>query len=186
MEGNTLDQSEQFFVTGLEKYMDAKSAVEMFEEVVQRRVKEVVLGAEHRSDIVGFFGEDWKDYSYEMPDRAWIGQKAVFKDLGGLYFALYFARDKVKRDKIYLSPTAAFWRQRTTLLEPLWEKVKAIQPQPPGLSVSNWTFSLTGDQPSNAWASCKEALDTVIFDWTELWQKLDFLPRGTAIPGPLA
>ena len=63
-------QGQQFFATGLEKYLDAKSAVTMFEKEVQWRVKEVVT--KHQTELAKLFGEDWvlKDYFESgMPDH---------------------------------------------------------------------------------------------------------------------
>jgi hypothetical protein len=34
-----MDQADEFFVTGLEKYLDAKAAVNLYEREVQQRVK---------------------------------------------------------------------------------------------------------------------------------------------------
>jgi hypothetical protein len=149
------------------------------------RIKDVVASGEHQSELASLFGEDWKDYLWESPNQAWIGQKVVFRGSGGLYFSLHFTRDaKDKADNICLCPTATFWRERATLWEPLWSKVNAVRPQYPALSVDNWTFSLTGIQPSNDWLSCKKALDAVIVDWVELWRKLDVVPKDPAAQGP--
>jgi hypothetical protein len=177
-------ESEEFFATGLQTYLDAKSAVTMFENEVQRRIKEVVTEAEHQSDLTRLFGEDWKAYLWETPNHAWVGQKIVFRGSGGLYFSLHFARDnKGSGDNIFLCPTATFWRDRATQWEPLWSKVSAVQPKYPALSIDNWTFSLTGIQPSNDWGSCKKALDAVIVEWVDLWRRLDVVPKDPAAQG---
>lgn len=62
MKNKTTEQGDEFFVTGLEKYLDAKSAVTMFEEEVQRRLKDVITN--HQSELAKLFGEDWvlRDY----------------------------------------------------------------------------------------------------------------------------
>jgi len=62
VKNKTTEQGDEFFVTGLEKYLDAKSAVTMFEEEVQRRLKDVITN--HQSELAKLFGEDWvlRDY----------------------------------------------------------------------------------------------------------------------------
>jgi hypothetical protein len=177
VKGKTADQGEAFFVSGLEKYLDAKSAVIMFEGEVQRRVKKVVT--EHQSELAKLFGEDWvlRDYyESEMPDWMCLGQRVVFKGSGVVYFYLCFWRDE--EDCSCLCPSVTFWRERVTLLSPLWAKVEAVRP--PALDIHNDRFSLDGSQPSNDWPSCENALNSVIRDWIELWRKLGGLPKYLA------
>jgi hypothetical protein len=177
----TADQGEEFFVTGLEKYFDAKTAVTMFEKEVQRRVKAVVT--RHQPELAKLFGEGWvlRDYLESgMPDCMWLGQQIVFKGFGRLYFYLTFARDE--EDGPCLSPIVQFWREGATLLNPLWASVAEIRP--PALELNNGSFSFTGSQPSNDWGACATALDAVIRDWIKLWQKLGGLPKYLAAERP--
>jgi len=174
-------QGEEFFVTGLEKYLDAKSAVTMFEKEVQWRVKEVVTM--HQSELAKLFGEDWvlRDYIESgMPDNMFLGQKVIFKGSGVFYVYLSFGRDEEEGPCLY--PCATFWREKVTLLNPLWTSLGAIQP--PLLDFHNDRFSLTGSQPSNDWASCEKALNAVMREWIELWQKLGGLPKYLVAQGP--
>jgi hypothetical protein len=81
MQGKAVEQTDEFFATGLEKYLDAKSAVTMFEQEVQRRVKKVV--ARHQSELAGLFCEDWslRDHydTSQMPEYMYLGQQVAFK-----------------------------------------------------------------------------------------------------------
>jgi hypothetical protein len=177
VKAKTADQGEEFFSTGLEKYLDAKSAVAMFEKEVQRRVKNVVT--RHHSELAKLFGEDWvlRDYFESgMPDYMWLGQQVVFKGFGRLYFYLSFWRDK--GGGACFSPSVMFWRERVTLLGPLWTSVAAIQSAE--LEFLNDRFWLNDSQPSNDWASCATALDALIRDWIKLWHKLGGLPKYLA------
>lgn len=164
-----MEQAEEFFITGLEKYLDAKSAVTMFEDEVQRRVKEVVM--KRQPQLAAFFGnnlslKDYYDIS-KLPEYMFLGQKAAFKGSGVLYFSIAFERDE--EDRPCLLPHVRFWRERDTL-KSLWDSVEAIQPQPENLGVRSDRFWLTGTCPSNDWKSCEEGLDSVISDWIELWK----------------
>lgn len=176
MKKKVTDQGEEFFVAGLEKYVDAVSAVTMFEKEVQRRVKEVV--ARHEPVLAKLFGEDWslRDYSQSgtglPPAFRCLGQKVVFKGVGELYLYFCFEREA---DDSYLYPEALFWRERVTLLNRLWTSVEAIRAPKP--DVDNSRISLSGSIPSNNWASCEKALNAVIRDWIKLWQKLGGLPK---------
>jgi hypothetical protein len=170
MQGKALEQVEEFFVTGLEKYLDAKCAVTMFEQEVQRRVKKVVT--RHQPELARLFGEDWslRDYydTSQMPEYMYLGQQAAFKGAGVLYFSLAFWHDENHNSG--LSPSIIFWRERVTLLGSLWESINAIRPRPKSLGVRNDRFWLTGSQPSNNWSSCERELDSVISEWVELWE----------------
>ena len=173
MKSTTTDQGQEFFATGLEKYLDAKSAVTMFEKEVQWRVKEVAT--KYQTELVKMFGEDWvlKDYVESgMPDAMYLGQKVVFKGSGILYFYFSFGRDEESYS--CLSLCATFYRERVTILAPLWANVKEIRPKP---DVYNSTFSLVRSVPANDWGSCEKALNAVIRDWIKLWQKLGGLPK---------
>ena len=56
-----VNNSEEFFVTGLGTYRDAKSAVELFEAEVQQRIRATI--AEYQSEMVELFGSRiWKPY----------------------------------------------------------------------------------------------------------------------------
>jgi len=182
VKGKTADQGEEFFATGLEKYLDAKSAVAMFEKEVQRRVKNVVT--RHQSELAKLFGEGWvlRDYlEPEIPDYMWLGQQVVFKGFGRLYFYLTFAHDE--EDGPRFSPSVQFWREGVTLLNPLWTSIAEIRP--PELELGKNSFHFTGSQPSNDWASCATALDALIRDWIKLWQRLGGLPKYLTKQGPL-
>jgi hypothetical protein len=183
MKGKLADQGEEFFVTGLEKYVDALSAVTMFEKEVQRRVKEVV--ARHEPVLAKLFGGDWSLRDYLQPGTGatppymCLGQQVVFKNFGVLYFYFCFGRDQVTGP--YVVPAAMFWRQRVALLNQLWTEVEKIgDPKP---DVDNSRISLECSVPSNDWASCEKALDAVIRDWIKLWQKLGGLPKYLAAQG---
>jgi hypothetical protein len=170
MQGRAVEQTEEFFVTGLEKYLDAKSAVTMFEQEVQRRVKKVVM--RRQPELAVFFGNNLplKDY-YDisgMPEYMFLSQRAAFKGSGVLYFSLAFERDE--EDRPSLLPHVRFWRERDTLLNSLWDSVEAIQPRPENLGVRTDRFWLAGTRPSNNWESCEKELDSVITDWIELWK----------------
>jgi len=174
MKGKVADQGEEFFVTGIEKYVDAVSAVTMFEKEVQRRVKEVV--ARHQSELAKLFGGGWslRDYRESgTPDWVCLGQQVVFKSSGVLYLYFYFGRDEATGPCV--APVAMFWRERVTLLNRLWTEVEKIQAPKP--DVDNSRISLEGSVASNDWASCEKALNAVICDWIELWQKLGGLPK---------
>jgi len=181
-----LEQTEEFFVTGLEKYLDAKAAVTMFEEEVQRRVKKVVN--RHQGEFTEWFGKSWpmKDYSEtsQMPEYMYLGQQVALKGSGVLYFSLAFWHDE--KGSSGLSPTVIFWRQRVTLLKPVWDAVKAIQDrdQNPNLGIRNDRFWLTGAQPSPDWNSCESVLDSVIIDWIELWKTLGGLLKNISAQTP--
>jgi hypothetical protein len=177
VKGKVADQGEEFFVTGLEKYLDAVSAVTMFEKEVQQRVKKVV--ARHQPALTKLFGGDWRlrDYSEtgtgSPADWKGLGQKVVFKGFGELFFYFYFGRDEVAEP--CLIPCALFWRERVTLLSRLWTSAEAIRAPKP--EVDNSRISLERSVPSNDWASCEKALSAVIRDWIKLWQKLGGLPK---------
>jgi hypothetical protein len=175
------DQGEEFFVTGLEKYLDAKSAVTMFEKEVQRRVKEVIT--RHQSELANLFGDDWvlRDY-YESNalDSMRLGQKVIFRGSGALCFYLSFERAGEKGSSLSLGAT--FWRDRVTLLSPLWASVGAIQHT--ALGVYGNRIHLTGNKPSNDWESCEEELNTMIREWIELWEKLGGLPKYLVAQDP--
>jgi hypothetical protein len=176
------DQGEEFFVTGLEKYLDVKSAVTMFEKEVQRRVKEVI--ATHQSELAKWFGDDsvWRDYSQSGAPEDWLclGQKVAFKGSGALYFYLCFERDEQKGPCLSLGAT--FWREKVTLLNPLWTSVGAIQHT--ALEVDGSHIFLTGNKPSNDWESCEKELNALIRDWIELWRKLGGLPKYLVAQDP--
>lgn len=171
------EQAEEFFVTGIEKYLDAVSAVRMFEEEVQRRVKPVV--AKHQSALAELFGADWNLRSYHEsgtgspPAYVCLGQQVVFKGFGKLYFYYFFGRDKAESP--YLQPRVCFWRERVSLLKELWTTVEAIQT--PKSEVDSQSIYVKGDVLSNDWASCEKGLNAVICDWIKLWQRLGGLPK---------
>jgi hypothetical protein len=171
------DRGEEFLVTGLEKYMDAASAVTMFEKEVQEQVKKVVT--RHQPALAKLFGGDWRlrDYSQSgiglPPAFMCLGQKVAFKGVGELY--LYFCFERDEADGSYLYPEVLFWRERVTLLSRLWTSVEAIRAPKP--QVDNSRISLSGSIPSNDWASCEKALNAVIGDWIKLWQRLGGLPK---------
>ena len=169
MQGKTVEQTEEFFATGLEKYLDAKSAVTMFEEEVQRRVKKVVT--RRQPELEELFGKDWslKDYydASSVPESMYLGQQVAFKGSGVLYFSLDFCRDE--KDGSGLSSSVTFWRERVTLFGSLWDSINAIRPRPPNLEIRNNRFWLTGSQPSTDWDSCEKEFDSVISDWIKLW-----------------
>jgi len=177
MKKKVTDQGEEFFVAGLEKYVDAVSAVTMFEKEVQRRVKEVVT--KHQPVLAKLFGGDWslRDYSESgtssTPPYMCLGQRVVFKNSGALYFYFYFSRDEAAGPCVV--PVAMFWRERIALLNRLWTSVEAIRAPKP--DVDNNRISLECSVPSNDWASCERALNAVIRDWIKLWQKLGGLPK---------
>ena len=177
MKKKVTDQGEEFFVAGLEKYVDAVSAVTMFEKEVQRRVKEVV--ARHEPVLAELFGGDWSLRDYRelgigsTPPYMCLGQRVVFKGSGALDFYFYFGRDEAADP--YVAPAAMFWRERVTLLNRLWTEVEKIRAPKP--DVDNGRISLESSVPSNDWASCEKALNAVIRDWIKLWQKLGGLPK---------
>ena len=175
MKVTTTDQGQAFFATGIEKYLDAKSAVEMFENEVQWRVKDVVK--KHELRLKKLFGEEhWvlKDYvESAMPDAMYLGQKVAFKSFGILYFYFSFWRDEDSHSCPSLCAT--FYRERVTILTPLWATVKEIHPK---LDVyNNSTFSMVRPVPASDLASCEKALNAVIGDWIKLWEKLGGLPK---------
>jgi hypothetical protein len=172
VKGKSVDRGEAFFVTGVEKYLDAVSAVKMIEQDVQRRVKEVV---KNHPLLAELFGEDWVLKNYREPgtDSMCLGQKVVFKDSEELCFYFYFGREP---GDPHLVPVAMFWRARVTSLSELWNSAGAIRA--PKLEVDNSHIYWTGSAPSsNDWASCEKALSAVIRDWIKLWQKLGGLPK---------
>jgi hypothetical protein len=177
MKKKVTDQGEEFFVAGLEKYVDAVSAVTMFEKEVQRRVKEVVT--KHQPVLAKLFGGDWRLRDHiepatgSTPPYMCLGQRVVFKNFGTLYFYFYFGPDEAGRPCVV--PVAMFGRERVTLLNRLWTSVEKIQTPEP--EVDNNSISLESSVPSNDWASCEKALDAVIRDWIKLWQKLGGLPK---------
>jgi hypothetical protein len=175
VKGKTADQGKEFFVTGLEKYLDAKSAVTMFEKEFQRRVKTVVTG--HKPELAKLFGEDLdlRDYfESAMPDSMYLGQQIVFEASGALYFYFRFYRDEDGGGPC-LYPVVMFWREKVTLLDGLWKEVEMIPAPKP--EINNRKISLKGSVPSNDWASCEAAFNAIIRDWIELWQKLGGLPK---------
>ena len=169
MQGKPVEETEEFFATGLEKYLDAKSAVTMFEEEVRRRVEKVVT--RRQPELAELFGKDWslKDYydASNMPEYMYLGQQVAFKGSGVLYFSLEFGRDA--KDGSRLSPSVTFWRERVTLVESLWDSINAIRPRPLNLEIRNNRFWLTGGQPSTDWDSCEKEFDSLISDWIKLW-----------------
>ena len=174
MKRKVADQKDDFFVAGLEKYLDAASAVTMFEMELQRRVKEVVT--RHQSVLAGLFGEDWRLRDYvepSTPDYVCLGQRVTFKESGALYLYFRFGRDELEAP--WVVPGAMFWRERLTLLNRLWISIDTIRS--PKLEVDKWSIYLQGDEPSNDWASCEKALDALLRDWIKLWQKLGGLPK---------
>jgi hypothetical protein len=180
----TADKAEMFFVTGLEKYLDAKAAVTMFEQEVQRRVKKVVT--RRQPELAELFGKgrSLKGY-YEasgMPDFMYLGAQVAFKGSGALYFSLAFERNN--KDGSGPSPSVIFWRERTSLMEPLWKAAEKIKQGNENLGVLNDRFWLAGSQPSANWDSCEKALDSVITAWIELWTKLGGLPKYLVAQGP--
>ncbi len=172
-----------FFVTGLEKYLDATAAVTMFEQEVQRRVKKVVT--RHQPKLAGLFGKGQSLKSYYdssgMPNCMYLGQQIAFKGSGALYFSLAFERDTEEGSGP--TPSVIFWRERTSLLGPLWKEVEEIKRGNENLGVINDRFWLAGSQPSANWASCEKALDSVITAWIELWTRLGGLPKYLTAQG---
>jgi hypothetical protein len=177
------DKAEMFFVTGLEKYLDAKAAVTMFEQEVQRRVKKVVT--RRQPELAELFGKgrSLKGYyeSSGMPDCMYLGQQVAFKGAGALYFSLAFERNT--EDGSGPTPSVIFWRERTSLLGPLWKKAEEIKRGNENLGVINDRFWLVGSQPPAEWASCEKELDSVISAWIDLWTKLGGLPKYLAAQG---
>jgi hypothetical protein len=110
-----------------------------------------------------------------MPERMYLGQQLAFKGSGVLYFALAFERDT--KDGSGPSPSVIFWRERTSLLEPLWKAADDIKRVNQNFGVRNDRFWLVGSQPSADWDSCEMALDSVITGWIELWKKLGGLQK---------
>lgn len=149
----------------------------MFEEEVQRRVKDVAT--RHQSVLAKLFGEGWRlrDYSQSgagsPPAFRCLGQKVVYKGSGEVFIYLCFERDEEGHSYFY--PEALFWRERVTLLNRLWTSVEAIQAPKPGIDKSR--IFLSGGVPSNDWASCEKELDAVVREWIKLWQKLGGLPK---------
>ena len=150
--------------------MDAKCAVTMFEEEVQRRVKRVV--SKHQPELAKLFGKHLSLKSYngalQMPEAMYLGQQVTFKGSGVLYFYLAFERDE--KGGPSLSASVLFWRERITLLKSLWDRVEAIHPRPANLGVRNDKFWWADSQPSTDWDSCEKLLDLVISGWIELWK----------------
>jgi hypothetical protein len=178
-----LEQTEEFFVTGLKRYLDAKSAVGMFEQEVQRRVKNVL--ANHQPEFRELFGKDWTlrdHYESGIPDRMFLGQRVVFKGFGWVCFYFVFSRDANGDPR--LSPSALFWRERASVLVELWSSVKAIQPRPQKLEILDDRFWLVGIRPDNDWSSCEKSLESVIIEWIELWKGLGGLPNYFAPQPP--
>ena len=58
VKGKAAGKDTEFFDEGLEKYLDALSAVTMFEREFQRRVKEAVT--RHQPALSELFGGDWR------------------------------------------------------------------------------------------------------------------------------
>jgi hypothetical protein len=184
MSQRSSNENAEFLATGLKNYLDAKSAVSMFEMELQRRIKEVVTNEEHVSDLSRLFGQDWKDYLYERPNRIWVGQKIVLKNVGGLYLALFFARE-TDEERASFSPVITFWREKLTQWKTLWERVEERRNQHPALSADNWTFSLVGAQPAYDWHSCQSAMVALVGEWIELWRKLEIVPKAVNAQEPV-
>lgn len=185
MKDETGGKGDEFFVTGLEKYLDAKSAVTMFEQEVQRLVNNVVKG--HQPEFTELFGKDWslKDYSdtSQMPEHMYLGQQVAFKGFAVVYFYLTFSRSE---NGSVVRPTVMLWRERVSILELLWKEVKEPKPEFANLEIRNDKFWLTGVQPIIDQNSCKNALDAVVIEWIELWRTVGGLSKYLAAQGTAA
>lgn len=87
-----MNSPEEFFCTGLQTYLDAKTAVNLFEKEVQLRVKAAVI--RHQHDVAASVGEvlSLKDFldSSMMPENMYVGPQALFRGVGGMYFMSNF------------------------------------------------------------------------------------------------
>jgi len=177
------NNDEEFFVTGLEKYLDAKSAVTMFEHEVQGLVKNVLK--KYQADFRALFGDDWslRDYSgtSEKPECSYLGKQVNFKGVGIFYFYFTFSRNE---DGVsVLRPTAMLWRERVTLLTSLWKSIDESRSQFPNLVIRNDKFWLTGSHPVTDRDSCENALDEIIVEWIKVWRTLGGLQNYLVAQG---
>lgn len=177
-----MGKSDGFFETGLKTYLDAKTAVRVFEEETQRRVrKAVVMHQPEFSEVLGD-NSSLKNYydASQMPEHMYLGQRVPFKGSGVLYFYLDFYREEGGDSGVV--PAISFWRERVAILTPLWDSINARQRQfpNPNLGIRNLHFWLTVEQPPTDGKSCQEALDSLIAAWVEFWMTLDCVP--TVVP----
>jgi hypothetical protein len=167
---------EEFFRTGLQTYLDAKAAVDLFEKEVQLRVKKAVIKHEH--DLAESVGEtlSLKDFLETVPESTHLGQRTSFKGWGGMDFYVDFSRDAEGPCAV---PVASFWRDNLAILKPLWNAVRDSKEQSGNinLGVQNSIFYLTRDRRCDDWAACETIFDEVLDEWTDLWKTLGGLPK---------
>ncbi len=176
-----MNSPEEFFRTGLQTYLDAKTAVSMFEREVQLRVKKAVV--KHQHDLAASVGDAFslKDFldSSMMPQNMYLGQQALFRGVGGMYFYVDFSRDATGPSAV---PAVSFWRDSVAALTSLWEALRGIQKHSPNanLGIKNSNFYLTRDRRCDDWAACETVFDEVINEWANLWRTLGGLPKSRA------
>lgn len=168
-----MEAVEEFLSKGIETYLDAQSAVRVFESEVQQRIKAQIV--KHDLALKDWWGEhlSLKDYLYSPTQNSVaLGQQVSIKDYGGICFYLHFSRNN--NGVSYVAPTVSFWRSRLTDLNPLWDSVKSCIPQDPdeNIGIDKYAFWLTTSQPCVGWQSCMDAFDAVIEKWIEFWKPI--------------
>lgn len=173
-----MNRSDEFFVSGLLNYLDAVSAVDIFQKEAKRRVKS--LTEKRLAELSDSLGVPLplRDYYYsELPDRVQIGQQVLFKSFGTLYF--YFNFDRDSNGKPMVEPTISFNRDRKDLLAALW--VDAMQrredTRDENLGVNAGAIWLTSGTPCIGGSSCEDVFDGVIDGWIGLWKALGGMSR---------
>ena len=168
-----MEQSEAFLTKGIETYLDAKSAVKLFESEVQQRIK--LQADKHEQELKVWWGEhlSLKDYAYSpTPDSVALGQQLPIKDYAGVCFYLQFSRKENGTPSVV--PTISFWRSRQNVLSTLWESVNSRIPEDPEekIGISKYAFWLTTTRQCVEWQLCMDAFDEVLEGWIEFWKQI--------------
>lgn len=122
MNNDGLDREGEFFVTGVNTYLDVDDAITEFRRLVEHKCRSVVsarLGEINEAcGGVHWTVGDLNDYFEKANDFHYIGKQIEVKELGKLYFCLRLSRE------IDSSPIDAFlylFRKQRDLATDLWK-----------------------------------------------------------------
>ena len=121
MNDDGLDREREFFVTGVNTYLDVDDAIVEFRRLVEHKCRSVVSA--RLNEVNQECGMDWtvgdlNDYFEKANDFHYIGKQMEVKELGKLYFCLRLSRE------IDSNPIDAFvylYRKQRDIATGLWE-----------------------------------------------------------------